>query len=254
MESKKRINFTLIELLVVIAIIAILAAMLLPALSKARDKAQMAKCAGHLKQLGTALNVYVSDYDDNVPDMNAPGDATNATRVSTRFINRTDMFVGLGKFWSSGTGDYRIKPTGSITNNSIFYCTSPRDYANSRKTEASTYYWGTSTDNIYGSYTTLNVYRIPAVVNTYKLTVTRAQNGTGKIADLTADNTPFAWDFFEGTDTGHKNSAHWQGAKALFNVMYCDGRVVQHSALISTYNQVSTKNAYQVVMEIWRKE
>ena len=62
-----RASFTLIELLVVIAIIAILAAMLLPALTRARDAARTTLCRGNLKQVGLGIHLYLDEFDEAMP-------------------------------------------------------------------------------------------------------------------------------------------------------------------------------------------
>ncbi len=90
--ARKRLDrafaFTLIELLVVIAIIAILAAMLLPALSRSKQQALAIACINHLKQLATASLVYAGDYRDFWPLNNPGDDSVNLANPPADYVPR----------------------------------------------------------------------------------------------------------------------------------------------------------------------
>jgi len=119
-------GFTLIELLVVLAIIGVLAGLLLPALARAKAKAQNIVCVGQLRQLGLAVRMYADDHGNRLPAAELlPSDPIDPEAPLGRICDVLASYAG-------GTGT-------SGTNLAVFRC--PADRFRRYATEGSSYEW-----------------------------------------------------------------------------------------------------------------
>lgn len=122
--------FTLIELLVVISIIAILAALLLPALAAAKEKGRQAQCVSNLRQWGLAFNMYASDNADALPRRGQGVQPLTQINRPTDWFNALPVYLGLPAFQAMVSNNATpapqsqslfICPTGVNTNADALY-------------------------------------------------------------------------------------------------------------------------------------
>jgi prepilin-type N-terminal cleavage/methylation domain-containing protein len=136
MNKNGRKGFTLIELLVVVAIIAILAAMLLPALARAKEKANRTACMSNARQWGLAFTMYLDDNRGILP----LGKIPDGTPGSASYDEDSPRWMDFAAFHSAGQGDgawfnalppyvgskplweYANDPSGFVQNRNIFNC------------------------------------------------------------------------------------------------------------------------------------
>jgi prepilin-type N-terminal cleavage/methylation domain-containing protein/prepilin-type processing-associated H-X9-DG protein len=208
MFKEQRKGFTLIELLVVIAIIAILAAILFPVFSQAREKARQSTCQNNLKQIGQAFLQYVQDWDDTLP----PGD--------------TGLDIGCQRFWFGALNPYmggKILPYGFGTYSQAqahaspaWKCPSDKNVANPPAGYGGNY-WFTYASLSYGANRNL----FPAGNGSVNLAKIQRVDGIIMAADSSGNNNYNMYIDGIASSNMPPGNRHQDGC----NVLFVDGHV-----------------------------
>ena len=200
-EKTSQSAFTLIELLVVIAIIAVLAALLMPALSKSKTKAYNAACLNNLRQLGIATRLYAEDHDERLPSAEIlPSQPVDPQNPLPRIADVLVKYVGR----AGGTN------TNSAT---IFKC--PADKKGRFATEGASYEWNHE----------LNGRRIDETLSDSAFLLLKPGDPSGGITNFFLSHPPEKMPLLLDYDPFHAHSP-----KPGKNIVFMDGHVAPMEA------------------------
>ncbi|MBS1371499.1 MAG: DUF1559 domain-containing protein [Lentisphaeria bacterium] len=221
-DFRKTGRFTLIELLVVIAIITVLAAMLLPALGMARERAKAGNCRSNLKQLGVGLAFYASSSNDHI---------TYSGRTSTHWAWTVQLAPYVG---------YTMNANGLIddmnSKKKVFRCPSSTQEAYVAGDDLQRY----GQSNSYAQNSSLDITYFSGDTSLdgcgRKLTTIKAPSQAGYLLESNAAPTPwFCFEFPTWAELAHTGS---------MNILYLDGHVK---------SATRTKWAELSLIDVWQK-